>query len=193
MISVILTITFLLFSYNEVMPRVSYIKAMDVYLVATLFSDTSIVAGLLPTIQMRASKICHGHAGLSDSSPPAVFESNEAQKVKTNYTAVHMGRLSSVSLNSSMEKTLPQGVTVANQNREALTLDSCTRYARHLLAHETKHMYTVCALFFRLTMCFFFGFVTFCLFYFLVYPNIHTAAIDPACIRESAEWFAIFS
>lgn len=32
MISIILTITFLLFSYNEVMPRVSYIKAMDVYL-----------------------------------------------------------------------------------------------------------------------------------------------------------------
>ncbi|KAF8373103.1 hypothetical protein PRIPAC_79532 [Pristionchus pacificus] len=32
MISIILTITFLLFSYNEVMPRVSYLKAMDVYL-----------------------------------------------------------------------------------------------------------------------------------------------------------------
>lgn len=32
MISIILTITFLLFSYNEVMPRVSYIKAMDIYL-----------------------------------------------------------------------------------------------------------------------------------------------------------------
>ncbi|GMR47748.1 hypothetical protein PMAYCL1PPCAC_17943, partial [Pristionchus mayeri] len=32
MISIILTITFLLFSYNEVMPRVSYLKAMDVWL-----------------------------------------------------------------------------------------------------------------------------------------------------------------
>uniref|UniRef100_A0A914SHA0 Neurotransmitter-gated ion-channel ligand-binding domain-containing protein n=1 Tax=Parascaris equorum TaxID=6256 RepID=A0A914SHA0_PAREQ len=32
MISIILAITFLIFSYNEMMPRVSYIKAMDVYL-----------------------------------------------------------------------------------------------------------------------------------------------------------------
>ncbi|VDK19739.1 unnamed protein product [Anisakis simplex] len=38
MISIILTITFLLFSYNEVMPRVSYIKAMDVYLGEFSFS-----------------------------------------------------------------------------------------------------------------------------------------------------------
>ena len=39
-------------------------------------------------------------------------------------------------------------------------------------------------------MTFFFGFVIFCLFYFLVYPNIHSAVVDPACIREQAEWFA---
>uniref|UniRef100_A0A7E4UL93 Gamma-aminobutyric acid receptor subunit beta n=1 Tax=Panagrellus redivivus TaxID=6233 RepID=A0A7E4UL93_PANRE len=32
MVSIILAITFLIFSYNEMMPRVSYIKAMDVYL-----------------------------------------------------------------------------------------------------------------------------------------------------------------
>ncbi|CAB3411241.1 unnamed protein product [Caenorhabditis bovis] len=32
MISIILAITFLIFSYNEMMPRVSYIKAMDIYL-----------------------------------------------------------------------------------------------------------------------------------------------------------------
>nr|CAD2139236.1 unnamed protein product [Meloidogyne enterolobii] len=32
MISIILTITFLLFSYNEVMPRVSYLKALDIWL-----------------------------------------------------------------------------------------------------------------------------------------------------------------
>uniref|UniRef100_A0AC35U6C1 Neur_chan_LBD domain-containing protein n=1 Tax=Rhabditophanes sp. KR3021 TaxID=114890 RepID=A0AC35U6C1_9BILA len=32
MISIILTITFLLFSYNEVMPKISYIKMMDTYL-----------------------------------------------------------------------------------------------------------------------------------------------------------------
>ncbi|VDM59984.1 unnamed protein product [Angiostrongylus costaricensis] len=74
MISIILTITFLLFSYNEVMPRVSYIKAMDVYLgvcfCIVFFSliklaivkymrqrlrltrDTSIVAGLVPMIRV---------------------------------------------------------------------------------------------------------------------------------------------
>lgn len=37
MISVILTLTFLIYSYNTVMPRVSYIKAMDVYLGSCFF------------------------------------------------------------------------------------------------------------------------------------------------------------
>jgi uncharacterized BrkB/YihY/UPF0761 family membrane protein len=32
MISVLLTLTFLIYAYNSVMPRVSYAKAMDVYL-----------------------------------------------------------------------------------------------------------------------------------------------------------------
>lgn len=37
MVSIILAITFLIFSYNEMMPRVSYIKAMDIYLGLFLF------------------------------------------------------------------------------------------------------------------------------------------------------------
>ena len=37
MISVILTLTLLIYSYNTVMPRVSYIKAMDVYLGSCFF------------------------------------------------------------------------------------------------------------------------------------------------------------
>ena len=37
MISVILALTFLIYSYNTVMPRVSYIKAMDVYLGVCFF------------------------------------------------------------------------------------------------------------------------------------------------------------
>ncbi|KAK6048233.1 hypothetical protein COOONC_14262 [Cooperia oncophora] len=74
MISIILTITFLLFSYNEVMPRVSYIKAMDVYLGVCfcivfcsliklaivkymrqrlkITRDTSIVAGMMPVVRV---------------------------------------------------------------------------------------------------------------------------------------------
>lgn len=39
-------------------------------------------------------------------------------------------------------------------------------------------------------MSFFFGFVIFCFFFFLIYPNIRLPIIDPACIRENAEWFA---
>ncbi|VDO24919.1 unnamed protein product [Heligmosomoides polygyrus] len=41
MISIILAITFLIFSYNEMMPRVSYIKAMDIYLGSESFHSIS--------------------------------------------------------------------------------------------------------------------------------------------------------
>ncbi|VDK48650.1 unnamed protein product [Cylicostephanus goldi] len=39
-------------------------------------------------------------------------------------------------------------------------------------------------------MMFFFGFVIFCLFYFLVYPNLHNAMVDPNCDKKQAESFA---
>ncbi|MFH4976331.1 hypothetical protein AB6A40_003040 [Gnathostoma spinigerum] len=77
MISIILAITFLIFSYNEMMPRVSYIKAMDVYLGVCfmivflsliklamvkfmrqrlrLTRESSLVAGLYPVLKLAQS------------------------------------------------------------------------------------------------------------------------------------------
>lgn len=33
-------------------------------------------------------------------------------------------------------------------------------------------------------------FLLFILFYFLFYPNLHYIPVDPACLKENAEWFA---
>uniref|UniRef100_A0A915AAL4 Neurotransmitter-gated ion-channel ligand-binding domain-containing protein n=1 Tax=Parascaris univalens TaxID=6257 RepID=A0A915AAL4_PARUN len=81
MISIILAITFLIFSYNEMMPRVSYIKAMDVYLGVCfmivflsliklafvkfmhqrlkLKSETSLIAGMLPALKLATNGLSH--------------------------------------------------------------------------------------------------------------------------------------
>ncbi|CAD5216528.1 unnamed protein product [Bursaphelenchus xylophilus] len=82
MISIILTITFLLFSYNEVMPRVSYLKALDIWLAVCFMivflsliklaiikymkqrlkiaQDTSLAAGMIPLLQMsQITNSCH--------------------------------------------------------------------------------------------------------------------------------------
>ncbi|VDD94956.1 unnamed protein product [Enterobius vermicularis] len=86
MISIILAITFLVFSYNEMMPRVSYIKAMDVYLGVCfmivflsliklafvkymrqrlkLNKDTSLVAGFLPVVTVAAGPFSCEENGL---------------------------------------------------------------------------------------------------------------------------------
>ncbi|KAI6177746.1 Ligand-Gated ion Channel [Aphelenchoides bicaudatus] len=91
MISIILTITFLLFSYNEVMPRVSYLKALDIWLAVCFMivflsliklaiikyirqrlritQDTSIVAGMIPLLRMHSSLSNSMTVGLPYTSP----------------------------------------------------------------------------------------------------------------------------
>lgn len=180
MISIILTITFLLFSYNEVMPRVSYIKAMDVYLgvcfCIVFFSliklaivkymrqrlkitrDTSIVAGMVPVVRVSN--------GIGDANT-AVYNMDHTSLKKSSipqtaglYTSVAADKLeSTISIDSKPK-----------------SLEFTPRFMHRF------HWIT--------QMSFFFGFVIFCLFYFLVYPNIHSTLVDDDCDRNAAEWFA---
>uniref|UniRef100_A0A914HC43 Uncharacterized protein n=1 Tax=Globodera rostochiensis TaxID=31243 RepID=A0A914HC43_GLORO len=98
MISIILTITFLLFSYNEVMPRVSYLKALDIWLAVCFMivflsliklaimkymrqrictvaggaqpCPASLLGGMLPLIQFSAGQMIGGTAAAAAGGPP---------------------------------------------------------------------------------------------------------------------------
>ncbi|CAJ0950758.1 unnamed protein product, partial [Mesorhabditis belari] len=179
MISIILTITFLLFSYNEVMPRVSYIKAMDVYLgvcfCIVFFSliklalvkymrqrlritrDTSIVAGMLPML-----RLANGLSGQTMERLTTSAARNALQSASSpaQYTALQIDK----------------NGTYVRPEKKKNTIEFTPRFMHRF------HWIT--------QMTFFFGFVIFCLFYFLVYPNIHSQVIDPHCDRSMAEWFA---
>ncbi|VDO53303.1 unnamed protein product [Haemonchus placei] len=158
MISIILTITFLLFSYNEVMPRVSYIKAMDVYLGVCfcivfcsliklaiikymrqrlkITRETSIVAGLIPIVRVVN--------GISDPNTTLYALEQGAVKKNGHYSSLPTDKHDST-------------VTV---DSKAKSIEFSPRFIHRF--HWISQM------------SFFFGFVIFCLFYFLVYPNIHT-------------------
>ncbi|KAL3086187.1 hypothetical protein niasHT_039979 [Heterodera trifolii] len=71
MISIILTITFLLFSYNEVMPRVSYLKALDIWLaVCFMIVFLSLIKLALMKYMRQRIRIVTGGA---QSSPSALL------------------------------------------------------------------------------------------------------------------------
>ncbi|CAI5443018.1 unnamed protein product [Caenorhabditis angaria] len=186
MISIILTITFLLFSYNEVMPRVSYIKAMDVYLGVCfcivflsliklaavkymrqrllITRDTSIVAaGMLPMLRIVQTP--------ETETRPFGYENSGATLTRKD-------------IYQHIDDTNSTGSPVCRQNRkEPLTVSNSTSWFEFTPTFMHRFHWIT-------QMIFFFGFVIFCLFYFLVYPNIHTQLTDEDCDREMAEWFA---
>ncbi|TMS33800.1 hypothetical protein L596_001496 [Steinernema carpocapsae] len=200
MISIILAITFLIFSYNEMMPRVSYIKAMDVYLGVCFMivflsliklafvkymrqklritRDTSLVAGLLPVMRVASNGLApdanmNGGGNLSPTSVLSFENSSRTATRLNDYTAVPIGdpqppkHVVEVFGNGYKHKRLAKFVP-----RLELTHKGMRRC--HWISQ----------------MMFFFGFVIFCMFYFLIYPNLHMAPVDPACLKENAEWFA---
>uniref|UniRef100_A0A914XGK7 Neurotransmitter-gated ion-channel transmembrane domain-containing protein n=1 Tax=Plectus sambesii TaxID=2011161 RepID=A0A914XGK7_9BILA len=175
MISIILTITFLIFSYNAVMPRVSYIKAMDVYLGVCFFivffsliklalmkymrqrlrmtRDTSIVAGMLPMIHIGA---------MVNGTPPQIGDSNTLTVPNSNSTVI-----------------IRKSITVFGRRYRVMRCPKMVFTSRFL-----KRFHWISQ------MTFLFGFAFFCLFYFLIYPNIHQVSLDSFCDRSRAEWHA---
>ncbi|KAK0393358.1 hypothetical protein QR680_000169 [Steinernema hermaphroditum] len=199
MISIILAITFLIFSYNEMMPRVSYIKAMDVYLGVCFMivflsliklafvkymrqklritRDTSLVAGLLPVMRMASNGLAAPDANMNGGgnlSPTSVISFDGASRTASRcneYTAVPMGDSP-----KHVVEVFGNGYKHKRLGKFVPKLELTTKGMRR--CHWISQM------------MFFFGFVIFCMFYFLIYPNLHMAPVDPACLKENAEWFA---
>uniref|UniRef100_A0A158R4M1 Gamma-aminobutyric acid receptor subunit beta n=1 Tax=Syphacia muris TaxID=451379 RepID=A0A158R4M1_9BILA len=205
MISIILAITFLIFSYNEMMPRVSYIKAMDIYLGVCFMivflsliklafvkymrqrlkinKDTSLVAGLLPVMTVAAGAFSREERGL-----PSRFSNNSLVK-NNGYTTLAIddrGR--------RIRRTRKKGCRFCDFFfKWEVTAKSMRRF--HWISQVSLlELLTIGEIEKSVLskMVFFIGFVIFCMFYFLVYPNLHIGLADQdlECDRRKAEYFA---
>uniref|UniRef100_A0A7E4VIF2 Neur_chan_LBD domain-containing protein n=1 Tax=Panagrellus redivivus TaxID=6233 RepID=A0A7E4VIF2_PANRE len=175
MISIILTITFLLFSYNEVMPRVSYIKAMDVYLGVCFCIVFFSLIKLAIVKYMRDHMVkSNQEMALYDGLRPMVQVASACSPGNGNSVVLAMDHVND-KLNT--KASIRKGSSSYMDWFENI---ADVQFSRSFM--RKFHWMS--------QMAFFFGFLFFCLFYFLVYPNIHTTIIDPDCIREDAEWFA---
>ncbi|GMS95542.1 hypothetical protein PENTCL1PPCAC_17717 [Pristionchus entomophagus] len=164
MISIILTITFLLFSYNEVMPRVSYLKAMDVWLgvcfIIVFFS--LIKLALLKYMQQKLRK---------DSLFYDLRHLSTRRKCVVQNWVVTSGALPPPVKAVSNGFGTKSHVLISRNNRV------CTdRFVR--------------AFHWSTQILFILTFVLFCLFFFFGYQNIHQPEMDQDCNVEIAQFFA---
>uniref|UniRef100_A0A0N4ZBH9 Neur_chan_LBD domain-containing protein n=1 Tax=Parastrongyloides trichosuri TaxID=131310 RepID=A0A0N4ZBH9_PARTI len=200
MISIILAITFLIFSYNEMMPRVSYIKAMDVYLGVCFMivffsliklafvkylrqklekkSTKSVISNMLPFVQGN------GISNFSSNGNNPLSNSNTAENLR-NGSATYQTITMPIALNSNIGPVDTYVEFFGDRNKY--------KYFGRFIPSIKFDEKSVKRFHFVSQMVFFVGFVLFCLFYFIVYPNLHYTTIDPACMKESAEWYADIS
>uniref|UniRef100_A0A0N4WAR0 Neur_chan_LBD domain-containing protein n=1 Tax=Haemonchus placei TaxID=6290 RepID=A0A0N4WAR0_HAEPC len=160
MISIILAITFLIFSYNEMMPRVSYIKAMDIYL------GVCFMIVFLSLIKLAFVKYMRQRLRMErwlHFKPSYDFS-------RTQYVTVPIADMDESFVTDAQKERLGEKMLKMMDIR---------------FTPKTMHRFQWMS-----QMLFFFGFVIFCLFYFLVYPNLHFVSIDPTCDKAQAEWFA---
>uniref|UniRef100_A0A1I7UA91 Neur_chan_LBD domain-containing protein n=1 Tax=Caenorhabditis tropicalis TaxID=1561998 RepID=A0A1I7UA91_9PELO len=188
MISIILAITFLIFSYNEMMPRVSYIKAMDIYL------GVCFMIVFLSLIKLALVKYMRQKIMLTSDSGNSLREMSQMstrQRLRARKTSSMNFRNNSgptVPLNEETQQmlTVPNGEVPNGEDKEANNNKSHISDMLEIrITQRTMHRFHWIS-----QMLFFFGFVIFCLFYFLIYPNLHIVSVDPACDKNLAEWFA---
>uniref|UniRef100_A0A8R1HZ54 Neur_chan_memb domain-containing protein n=1 Tax=Caenorhabditis japonica TaxID=281687 RepID=A0A8R1HZ54_CAEJA len=182
MISIILAITFLIFSYNEMMPRVSYIKAMDIYLgVCFMIVFLSLIK--LALVKYMRQKIMLTSNSLREMSQMSTRQRLRARKA----SGLNMRNGNNLSIPGAEEQQ--EMLTVfQNDVEENETNNNKSHISDKLeirFTQRTMHRFHWIS-----QMLFFFGFVIFCLFYFLIYPNLHIVSVDPACDKNLAEWFA---
>ncbi|PIO59639.1 Neurotransmitter-gated ion-channel transmembrane region, partial [Teladorsagia circumcincta] len=183
MISIILAITFLIFSYNEMMPRVSYIKAMDIYL------GVCFMIVFLSLIKLAFVKYMRQRMRMESESFHSISGAMMTNNRPVNGVIPTKPGSNLVLRNGRSEYVT---VPVADMDDAYGTEAQKERFGEKMLklmdirfTPKTMHRFQWIS-----QMLFFFGFVIFCLFYFLVYPNLHIVSIDPTCDKAKAEWFA---
>ncbi|EGT48234.1 hypothetical protein CAEBREN_00120 [Caenorhabditis brenneri] len=189
MISIILAITFLIFSYNEMMPRVSYIKAMDIYLgVCFMIVFLSLIKlALVKYMRQKIMLTSDSGNSLREMSQMSTRQRLRARKSSSmNFrnntgTAVPAHEETQQMLTVPTNGDLPNGEDKESNNNKSHISDML----EIRITQRTMHRFHWVS-----QMLFFFGFVIFCLFYFLIYPNLHIVSVDPACDKNLAEWFA---
>ncbi|CAD6195551.1 unnamed protein product [Caenorhabditis auriculariae] len=187
MISIILAITFLIFSYNEMMPRVSYIKAMDIYL------GVCFMIVFLSLIKLALIKYMRQKITLQTETRPILREIAKLSTRRRNRLMKDRnGSTLSRHLKTELEPTVEEA-EVDEEWRKSLQKKKKTNgflcdLVDTRITQRTMHRFHWIS-----QMMFFFGFVVFCLFYFLIYPNLHYVAIDAACDKTTALWFAEIS
>uniref|UniRef100_A0A915PDD2 Neurotransmitter-gated ion-channel transmembrane domain-containing protein n=1 Tax=Setaria digitata TaxID=48799 RepID=A0A915PDD2_9BILA len=199
MVSIILAITFLIFSYNEMMPRVSYIKAMDVYLgvcfMAVFLSliklafvkfmrqklnkdrykrESSMVASMLEKVNMATSD--------AFSEPSVVVASSRTACVDFD--------LSSLQTRSCRLSNSYTSIPINDSYELDNYLEDRKFSLKYLLSNCRLSKKSVQMFHWISQMIFLIGFISFCLFYFLLYPNMHVTVEDAQCDRTKSEWFA---
>ncbi|KAI6216636.1 hypothetical protein M3Y99_01810500 [Aphelenchoides fujianensis] len=212
MISIILAITFLIFSYNEMMPRVSYLKALDVWLAVCFmivflsliklalvkymrqklnsqrYREASMVANLLPII--RANSIAGTAPAMENGSYPPLMDADNPSNASLP-TGSREQRSAAAQLlvgPAAARHALP--LVFGRVHHAGVDLFAkCTGLTRFLPTCRltSRHMHRFHWI---SQMMFFFGFVIFALLYFLLYPNLHYTSADPACDRSKAEFFS---
>ncbi|CAI2344998.1 unnamed protein product [Caenorhabditis sp. 36 PRJEB53466] len=185
MISIILAITFLIFSYNEMMPRVSYIKAMDIYLGVCFMIVFLSLIKLALVKYMRQKIMMTSDSGNSIRELTQMSTRQRLRARKTSSMNFRNNTASTITRDVAEEQqtmlTVPNGEDKEANNNKGHT----SKMLDIRITQRTMHRFHWIS-----QMLFFFGFVIFCLFYFLIYPNLHIVSVDPACDKVLAEWFA---
>ncbi|VDM11235.1 unnamed protein product [Wuchereria bancrofti] len=201
MVSIILAITFLIFSYNEMMPRVSYIKAMDIYL------GVCFMAVFLSLIKIAFVKFMRQKLNKDRKRSSMVASMLAKVNMATNDTfnepgiVVASSRTTCIDFDlSSLQRRscrLSNSHTSISMN-DPCELDHYLEKRRQLRCFTLKYLLDNCRLSKRSIqmfhwisqMIFLIAFMSFCLFYFLLYPNMHVKMEDVECDRTKSEWFA---
>uniref|UniRef100_A0A0N5B3U0 Neur_chan_LBD domain-containing protein n=1 Tax=Strongyloides papillosus TaxID=174720 RepID=A0A0N5B3U0_STREA len=194
MISIILAITFLLFSYNEVMPRVSYIKAMDVYLgVCFCIVFLSLIKlSILRFMRERTFVPSEKFNFLPNFCKMMMATTNAASIIEKSQT--RMNNVEEGTINDKEDLIDASKITLnpflGREDTDNIQFPKISNSKHSKFYHITFKKSTI-RIFHCLTQLgFLIGFTLFLIFYFAIYPYIHPLKIDAACQKEDAEFYA---